>query len=535
MLDDEVDLNSTIGIKALVDDPQGFVSNVKFELYWDGNNNAKYDDGETLVISETDASVPYTIEFNPINIGIDEYIDNIPNGISGNSRDLVLRTVVYSQNSRDVRFIETSIEFIDNVIPNFEISDIIVTDNDNDPDNTIFSHDTNNRRIVTLDLDNALLAGDVEEYTISWINALGDSTVYTAPGNADFDMVLNSIDYIGTNYIGLIAEDYSDNISSYKRVTLEVQETPEVFCTLDLQLNDDSAIPNQTVYNETTVPSFIKIIYNLPFGIDQLVSASFFVDKKEYVNGQWLSVAGEERVAVNNYGATNPDFNNTNTIAASDIPFEGADFGGWLTIDPTLYNTVNNSGNDNKYRFFVEMTFDDGEVVQSSLTSLKVPQFDYQAPSGIVEIEDSNIPIMYNVVKDIITSNFSYDLAYVNYEILDSSSSWISLGGDVLPGTNNDFISEITTANPGDGVTGDFSYRVKLTDLRGHESWSAPISITVDNSLETGIEISSIGGLATVALPGRVVVPLSGSEITLSASTPNTVTLDSAVEAKIAR
>ena len=493
--DPAITLNSgnDIELEFLVNDPDGVVNTVEFQVYYDADNDGDYtDDLGNLVLQANDAVYPYGFNWDLSSPQYTSYLYNA--NYDGNSdgdnldldenvRNYIVRVLTTSSQMRSVSDTQFTYSVADVTAP--EVSDVLAAGMN--PTQVVYDYVTPaNNNINLTALVGTWTDVDYVELTIN-----GDIYIYDMvnPVNWTYDA-----DDIGQVVITAKAYDFVGNVSTeadFSTVLEIVNPSYDKFYDLSLvdytNFDSDNVIANGTVYapNNDLTMNDVRIYTTYPNGLEGISEIQFFVNRIETATGNVIAT-----LPVNNDATVNPQYGNTNVVNPANCYDATADvWNSWITVDPNLYtNNGNYDGTDYSYEFYA--------VLIDSYTNIEViPQ------AGIIN-DNADFRVDY-MKPELVVNNAS--VTHTSYAYYNGNTDRLVFDYVDFDGLNiNNFVVDYNAVNVADNANitidaltntvsipwtgleliegeGVITYNVTVTDANGNVSEITPIDVYVDN------------------------------------------------------
>ncbi len=493
--DPAITLNSgnDIELEFLVNDPDGVVNTVEFQVYLDADNDGDYtDDLGNLVLQTNDAVYPYGFNWDLSSPQYTSYLYNA--NYDGNSdgdnldldeniRNYIVRVLTTSSQMRSVSDAQFTYSVADVTAP--EVSDVLAAGSNSLQLVYDYITPANNNVNLTA-LVGTWIDVDYVELTVN-----GDVLVY--------DMV-NPINWIydasdiGQVVITAKAYDFVGNVSAetdFSTVLEIVNPSYDKFYDLTLidytNFDSDNAIANGTVFapNNPLTMNDIRIYTVYPNGLEGIEEIQFFVNRIETASGNVVAT-----LPVNNDAAVNPQYGNTNVVDPANCYDATADlWNSWITVDPNLYtNDGNYDGTDYSYEFYA--------VLVDEYTGLEViPQVGIVNDNADFRVDYMKPELVVNNTSVTHTSYAYYNgntdrlvFDYVDFDGLNINNFVVDYNAVNVADNANITIDALTNtvSIPWTGLNtitgeGTVTYNVTVTDANGNVSEITPIDVYVDN------------------------------------------------------
>ncbi len=493
--DPAITLNSgnDIELEFLVNDPDGVVNTVEFQVYYDANNDGDYvDDLANLVLQANDSVYPYGFNWDlsspqytsyQYNASYDGNIDGDNLDADENIRNYIVRVLTTSSQMRSVSDTQFTYSVADVTAP--EVSDVLAAGMN--PTQVVYDYITPANNNINL----TALVGTWTDVDFVELTVNGDILVYDMVNPVNW--IYDATD-IGQVIITAKAFDFVGNVSAeadFSTVLEIVNPSYDKFYNLSLvdytNFNSDNVIANGTVYspNNDLTMNDVRIYTTYPNGLEGIAEVQFFVNRIETATGNVLAT-----LPVNNDAAVNPQYGNNNVVLPANCYDATANvWNSWITVDPSLYtNNGNYDGTDYTYVFYA--------VLIDSNTNIEViPQV------GIVSF-DANFRVDY--MKPELTVN-NASVTHTSYTYYNANTDRLVFDFVDFDGLNiNDFVVDYNAVNVADNANitinaltntvsipwtglnniageGVITYNVTVTDMNGNVSEITPIDVFVDN------------------------------------------------------
>jgi len=492
--DPAITLNSgnDIELEFLVNDPDGVVNTVEFQVYYDANNDGDYtDDLGNLVLQANDAVYPYGFTWNlsspqytsyQYNANYDGNIDGDNLDADENIRNYIVRVLTTSSQMRSVSDTQFTYSVADVTAP--EVSDVLA----NGLATTTMIYDYVN--VANNNIDFTALVGAWTDVDYVELTVNGDALIY--------DMV-NPINWIydasdiGEVVITAKAFDFVGNVSAEAdfSTVLEIQNPSyNKFYNLTLvdysNYDSDNVIANNTVYspiNDLTMND-VRIYTTYPNALDGISEIQFFVNRIETASGNVLAT-----LPVNNDAAVNPQYGNNNVVLPANCYDATANvWNSWITVDSNLYtNDGNYDGTDYSYEFYAVLIdqYTGVEVVQAGVNNNDANfRVDYLKP--VLAVNNASVTHTSYTYYNANTDRLVFD--YVDFDGLNKNDFVVDYNAVNVADNANITIDPLTNtvSIPWTGLDeiegeGVITYNVTVTDMYGNVSEITPIDVYVDN------------------------------------------------------
>ena len=492
--DPAITLNSgnDIELEFLVNDPDGVVNTVEFQVYYDANNDGDYtDDLGNLVLQANDAVYPYGFTWNlsspqytsyQYNANYDGNIDGDNLDANENIRNYIVRVLTTSSQMRSVSDTQFTYSVADVTAP--EVSDVLAAGLNSIQVVYDYATPANNNINFTA-LVGAWTDVDYVELTVN-----GDVLIY--------DMV-NPINWIydasdiGEVVITAKAYDFVGNVSAEAdfSTVLEIQNPSyNKFYNLTLvdysNYDSDNVIANNTVYspiNDLTMND-VRIYTTYPNGLAGISQIQFFVNRIETATGNVIAT-----LPVNNNAAVNPQYGNNNVVLPANCYDATAGvWNSWITVDSNLYtNDGNYDGTDYSYEFYAVLIdqYTGIEVIQAGVNNNDANfRVDYLKP--VLVVNNASVTHTSYAYYNANTDRLVFD--YVDFDGLNKNDFVVAYNAVNVADNANIIIDALTNTvsipwNGLDEIEGEgvITYSVTVTDMYGNVSEITPIDVYVDN------------------------------------------------------
>jgi hypothetical protein len=492
--DPAITLNSgnDIELEFLVNDPDGVVNTVEFQVYYDENNDGDYtDDLGNLVLQANDGVYPYGFTWDlssPLytsyqysaSYDMNSDMDNLD--ADENIRNYIVRVLTTSSQMRSVSDTQFTYSVADVTAP--EVSDVLAAGFNSTQMTYDYITPANNN------IDFTALVGTWTDVDYVELTVNGDVLVYDMVNPINW--VYDATD-IGQVVITAKAFDFVGNVSAeadFSTVLEIVNPSYDKFYNLTLvdysNYDSDNVIANGTVYSPSNplLQNNVRIYTTYPNGLTGISEIQFFVDRIETATGNVLAT-----LPVNNDATVNPQYGNTNVVnPANCYDATAGVWNSWITVDPNLYTDNGNyDGTDYAYVFYASMIdqYTGIEVIQSGVANTVADfRVDYLKPELVINA--ASVTHTSYTYYDASTDRLVFD--YVDYDGLNINDFVVDYNAFNVADNANITIDPLTNtvAIPWTGLDniageGMITYNVTVTDMNGNVSEVTPIDVFVDN------------------------------------------------------
>lgn len=483
-----ITLNSgnDIELEFLVNDPDGVVNTVEFQVYYDANNDGDYtDDLGNSVLQANDGVYPYGFDWDlsspqytsyQYNANYDLNADGDNLDADENIRNYIVRVLTTSSQMRSVSDTQFTYSVADVTAP--EVSDVLA----NGLVSTQMIYDYVN--VANNNIDFTALVNPWTDVDYVELTVNGDLLV--APSNWVYDAT-----DIGAVTITAMAYDFVGNVSAVAdfSTVLEIVN-PSYDKSYDLALydytnfNSDMPIADATIYspNNPLIQNNVRLYTVYPNGLEGISEIQFFVNRIETATGNVVAT-----LPVNNDAAVNPQYGNNNVVLPMNCYDATLDiWNSWITVDPNLYTDNGNyDGTDYTYEFFATMIdqYTGVEVIPqvgtvNNNTSFRV---DYLKP--VLTVNNASVTHTSYSYYDANTDRLVFD--YTDNDVIPTNNFVVEYNGVDVTNNVDDTTPNLVAISfnglneiEGEGV---ITYDVTVTDINGNVSEVTPMDVYVDN------------------------------------------------------
>lgn len=496
LTDPSIILNSGIdvGLEFLVNDPDGVVNTVEFQVYLDSNNDGDYiDDLANLVLQTSDSVYPYGFEWDLSNSIYTSYQYNPDYDLNSNGdnldadenvRNYIVRVLTTSSQMRAVSDTYFTYSVADVTAP--EVTDVLAAGFN--PYQVVYDYITpaNNN------IDFTALVGTWTDVDYVELTVNGDLLTID-PATSFVNWVYDATD-IGEVVITAQAFDFVGNVSAaadFSTVLTILNPSYDKFYNLTLidydNYDTDNSIANGTVYspNNPLITNNVRLYAEYPNGLAGISEIQFYVNKIETATGIVSTLP------VDNDASVNPQYGNDNIVSPINCWDETAGkWNSWITVDPAIYtNNGNYDGTDYTYEFYAVLidSYTSIEVIQSGVTNVDTGfRVDYLKPT--LTINAASVTHTSYTYYDAATDRLVFDLVDNDALAIDINVMIVDYNGINVADNTNIIVDPITNtvSIPWIGLNeiegeGVITYNVTATDVNGNVSVVTPIDVFVDN------------------------------------------------------